>query len=86
MAVLEVTARQFREKQKSFFELADIGKQIVIKRGNSRSYVLTPIDNYELVLTSALLEKTEKARQEMRDGKYTECLTYTDSLKHLSSL
>jgi hypothetical protein len=33
MAILEVTARQFREKQKSIFEQADAGLQILIKRG-----------------------------------------------------
>jgi hypothetical protein len=38
MAVLEVTSRQFREKQKSFFDMADTGAQIVIKRGRRQAY------------------------------------------------
>ena len=86
MAVLEVSARQFREKQKSFFEIADAGRQIVIKRGKKQSYILTPVIQDNFIVTPELLEKIERARQQVREGKYTECLTYEDSLKHLESL
>jgi hypothetical protein len=37
MDVLEVTSRQFHDKQKTFFDLADEGKQIIIKRGRKDS-------------------------------------------------
>jgi len=86
MAVLEVSARQFREKQKSFFEMADTGRQVVIKRGKKQSYILTPVTQDDFVVTPELLERIKKAEQQMREGKYTECLTYEDSLKHLESL
>jgi hypothetical protein len=32
MTVLQVTSRQFREKQKAFFDLADKGEKIIIRR------------------------------------------------------
>jgi len=83
MAVLEVTASKFRENLKGFFEIADTGKRIVIKRGQKQSYILTPVSQDDFVVTPALLRRIEKAEQEMREGKYTECLTYEDSLKHL---
>lgn len=86
MAILEVSARQFREKQKSFFEIADAGRQIVIKRGKKQSYILTPVSQDDFVPSPELLEKIERARQQMREGKYTECLTYEDTLKYLESL
>ena len=86
MAILEVSARQFREKQKSFFEIADTGKQIVIKRGRKQSYILSPISQDDFVVTPELLEKIERARQQMREGKYTECKTWEDTLKHLETL
>lgn len=86
MAVLEVTARQFREKQKSFFDIADAGRQVVIKRGRKRSYILTPVSEDDFVVTPALLAKIERAEQQMREGKYTECKTWEDSLKFLDSL
>jgi len=86
MAVLEVSARQFRDKQKNIFDIADTGRQVVIKRGRKQSYILTPVNHDDFVATPELLEKIERARQQMRDGKYTECLTYEDSLKHLETL
>ena len=69
MAVLEVTARQFREKQKSFFDIADKGMQVVIKRGRKQSYILTPVDEGDFVVTPELLAKIERARQQMRDER-----------------
>jgi hypothetical protein len=86
MAVLEVTARQFRENQKSFFEQADTGRQIVIKRGKKQSYILTPLNQDDFVVTPQLLEKIERARQQMREGKVTVCKTLEDNYKFLDSL
>ena len=86
MAVLEISARQFRDRQKSIFEIADTGKQIVIKRGRKQSYILTPIDEDDFATTPELLAKVERARQQMREGKYTECKTYEETLKHLETL
>ena len=86
MAVLEVTARQFREKQKSFFEIADTGRQIVIKRGRKQSYILSPVCEDDFVVTPELLAKIERAEQQMREGRYTECKTWEDTLKFLDSL
>jgi len=86
MAVLEVTASKFRENLKGFFEIADTGKQIVIKRGQKQSYILTPVSQDDFVVTPELLKKIEKAEREMKEGKYVECLTYEDSLKLLDLL
>ena len=86
MAVLEISARQFRDRQKSIFEIADSGKQIVIKRGRKQSYILTPVDEDDFVATPELLAKVERARQQMKEGKYTECKTYEETLKHLETL
>ena len=54
MEVLEVTARQFREKH---FEV-----------------------------TPELLAKLDNIRQRVKNGEYTECKTWEDSLKFLDSL
>jgi hypothetical protein len=66
--------------------LADTGKQLVIKRGKKQAYILTPVKDDNFVVTPELLERIEKSRQQAKDGRYTECLTYEDSLKHLESL
>ena len=84
--VLEVSAKQFREKQKNFFEIADTGRQIVIKRGMKQSYVLTPVRDNKLVLTPQLKETIERARQQMREGKYTECKTIEELNNYLEKL
>jgi len=86
MAVLEVSARQFRERQKSFFEIADSGRQVLIKRGRKQSYILMPVSQDDFVATPELLEKIEKARQQMREGKYTECKTIEELNNFLDSL
>jgi hypothetical protein len=85
-ATLEVSARQFRDKQKSFFDLADLGSQIVIRRGRKRAYFLTPIEQHDFTVTPALLAKLNIIRQQVKEGKYTECKTIEDNLKFLDSL
>ena len=86
MAVLEISARQFRDKQKSIFEIADTSRQVVIKRNRKQSYILTPVNHDDFVATPELLEKIERSRQQMREGKYAECRTIEDTQKHLESL
>jgi len=86
MAVLEVSAKQFQEKQKSFFEIADSSRQIIIKRGKKQAYSLTPIEEDNFVVTPELLERLERSRQQFREGKVTTCRTKEEILKHLESL
>jgi PHD/YefM family antitoxin component YafN of YafNO toxin-antitoxin module len=87
MAVLEVTSRQFREKQKRFFEIVDTGRQVMIKRRNKPSYILTPVEEEDkFEVTPALLAAIERAEQQMREGKVTVCKTLEDNLRLLDSL
>ncbi|MBW8326057.1 MAG: prevent-host-death protein [Prolixibacteraceae bacterium] len=67
MEILEVTSRQFRDKQKTFFELADSGEKVVIKRGKKQAYVLTPIDD-DLYFTPEMLIKIDKSIQHAKEG------------------
>jgi hypothetical protein len=69
MAVLEVTSRQFRDNQKTFFELADRGESVIIKRGQKQAYVLTPIDDDDLYFTPEMLAKIDKSIQQAKEGK-----------------
>jgi hypothetical protein len=86
MAVLEVSARQFRENQKSFFEIADSGRQIVIRRGRKQAYILTPVEENDFTVTPELLAKLDAIRQRVKEGEYTECTTIEEALNHLESL
>lgn len=78
MAILQVTSREFREKQRRFFDLADQGERIVINRGNKQSYLLTPIDNTDYYFTPDMLEKVDQSLQEVKAGKLTKL---TDQLR-----
>jgi hypothetical protein len=69
MAILEITSREFREKQKNIFDLADKGEKIIIKRGRKQSYVLTPVDDDDLYFTPEMLDKIDRAVQQAKEGK-----------------
>jgi len=72
MAILQVSSRQFREKQKTFLELADIGEQVVIKRRSKQAYLLTPINDDDLFFTPEMLEKIDLSIQQAKNGKVKE--------------
>ena len=86
MVALEVSAKQFREKQKSFFEIADSGRQIIIKRGKKRAYFLTPVEEDDFIVTPELLAKLDSIRQTVKSGKYAECKTIEELDNFLDSL
>ena len=71
MAIVETTSRQFRERQKDFFELADKGEKVVIRRGRKQTYVLTPVTEDDLYFTAEMIQRIKEAQQEIKEGKLT---------------
>lgn len=69
MSVLEITSREFRDKQRAMFDLADQGEQIVIKRGKKRSYILTPLNDDAMELSPAMEEKIAQGIENIHEGK-----------------
>lgn len=69
MAVLEITSRQFREKQKDIFELADRGEKVIIKRGRKQAYALIPVDDDDLYFTPEMLKKIDRSIKQAKEGK-----------------
>ena len=68
--IIQVSSREFRDKQKAYFELADKGEQIVIRRkGKKCAYILTPVNDDDLVLSPEMQKKIEKGLQEIKEGK-----------------
>jgi len=58
--IIQVSSREFRDKQKAYFELADKGEQIVIRRkGKKCAYILTPVNDDDLVLSPEMQKKIE---------------------------
>ena len=77
MEVLKVTSKQFRENQKFFFDMADTGKRIIIRRGRKTSYTLTPVQEREIVLPPEALKRIDEATEQIKRG---ECVQYTSEL------
>jgi len=69
MGVLQVTSREFRDKQRAIFDLADKGEKVVIKRGKKRAYVLTPVSDDDLYFTPEVLAKIDKSIKQAKEGK-----------------
>jgi antitoxin (DNA-binding transcriptional repressor) of toxin-antitoxin stability system len=72
MAVRHVTSSEFRNKQRSLFELADKGDEIIIsRRGKKFSYKLTPLpkDDDDAYFTPRMLEKIDRSLQQAKEGK-----------------
>ncbi len=76
--IVEISSRAFREHQKKYFDLADKGTQIVLKRGRNRAYVLTPLDDDDLYLTPAMLEKIQHSIEQAKSGNVKELKGLSD--------
>jgi hypothetical protein len=78
IATLEVSSSEFRTRQGAMFNLADKGEQIIIRRRQKPSYVLTPAptefaDNrdgeIDPFFTPEMLAEIDLALGEYREGK-----------------
>jgi hypothetical protein len=70
--VLQISSRRFTEKPNIYFDLADQGTQIILKRGRKRAYVLTPADGEddgEKWLTPEMRAIIDQGLQDIKDGK-----------------
>ena len=67
--IIQVSSREFRAKQKDYFDLADNGAKIVLKRGRKQAYILTPVTDEDLVLSSELQKRIDKGLLQIKEGK-----------------
>jgi PHD/YefM family antitoxin component YafN of YafNO toxin-antitoxin module len=86
MATIEVTSREFREKQKAIFDKADNGEKIIIKRGKKQAYVLTPISVDDLYFSPEMLAKIEASKKEVEKGEITKISSKEKLKEYLDSL
>jgi len=86
MAVLEITSRQFREKQKHVFDLVDKGEEVIIRRGRKQAYILTPIQTEDMQISPKLEKKIQRALQDIKEGKATTVKTKEELKMFLDSL
>lgn len=86
MKVLEITSREFREKQKTYFELADKGEQVVIKRGKKQAYILTPIMPDDMQISPEMEFKIFNSIQAAKEGRTIKVSNKDDLHEFLDSL
>ena len=84
--ILEITSRQFREEQRKYFDLADNGTQIVLKRGRKKAYVLIPLDDEDMYFTPTMLEKIERSLEQAKTGNVTRVTTKEELKSFLDGL
>ncbi len=86
MAVIQITSREFREKQASMFALVDNGAQVVIRRRGKVSYMLTPVYEEDFVLSPEFEARLEESRRQYREGNVTTCTTKEELDRFLEAL
>lgn len=84
--MIQVTSREFRDKQRNMFDLADQGEQIIIRRRGKVSYMLTPIYDNDITITPELEKEIEEARKQFRNGETASCKTKEELHTFLNSL
>lgn len=67
--MIEVTSKEFREKQAGILELADRGERvIIIKRRRKPAYTLVPVDDDAAYFTPKMLEKIDRSLKQAEAG------------------
>ncbi len=86
MAIIQTTSRQFRDKQKDFFDLADKGEKVIIRRGKKQAYLLTPVEDNDLYFTPAMLDKINRSLKQAKEGKVSIVKTEEELNQFLDNL
>jgi len=67
--MLVISSREFREKQKEYFDRADKGEQIIVQRGKDKAYVLTPVSKNDMYFNAEMIARIEERLQEIKNGE-----------------
>ena len=85
--MLVISSKEFREKPITYFNQADKGIEILIRRGKNKSYKLVPtLKDDTLMSKEDFFAKIDRSLQGIREGKCTtihsrkELIEYFDSL------
>jgi hypothetical protein len=92
METLQVTNKEFAEKQELFFDLATQGAQIFIRRGKNHFFVLSSVaaeyvnNDEEYYFSPKEIAHIKLAQQQAREGKVTHCHTLEETMKFFENL
>ena len=66
--MIEVTPKEFRDKQAGILELADRSERVIIKRRKKPAYTLVPVDDDAAYFTPEMLEKIARSMKQAEAG------------------
>ena len=71
MATVEISSSDFRGKMGAFFDRADRGEQIIIRRRDKTSYTLTPVhdEDEDNELTPEMIATIDRGLESIRKGE-----------------
>jgi len=68
--MLVISAREFREKQSKYFDMASNGEDVVLKSRGKGSFKLVPVTEDDTLMSKEeFFAKIDKALDEARQGK-----------------
>lgn len=83
--MLVISSREFRQNQRSYFEKADKGEQIIVQRGKDKAYALTPVNEDDVYFNTEMLERIKESIKQVEDGKVKRIST-SDGVRDLLGL
>ncbi|MDH5604189.1 MAG: type II toxin-antitoxin system Phd/YefM family antitoxin [Cyclobacteriaceae bacterium] len=83
--MLVISSREFRQNQKSYFEKADKGEQIIVQRGKDKAYALTPISEDDVYFNTRMIEKIKRSAEQAKNGEVKR-VTSSEEIKDLLGL
>jgi len=85
--MLVVSSREFRDRQKSYLDKVDAGMEILIQRGQSKSYKVTAVSEDDTLMSKEVFfEKIDQAVKDIEDGKGVVIENRADLMAYFNSL
>jgi len=84
--MLVISSREFRQKQSSYFDLADKNNQIVVQRGKNKGYLIYPLSEFDRISYNPdFIKKIKLSEQQIREGKTKRLTTKNELSEFLDS-
>ena len=83
--MLVISSREFREKQKYYFEKVDNGENVIVQRGKDKSYSISSVSENDIYFNEEMLNKLKESISEATQGD-TNSISTTKEIKDLLGL
>ena len=65
-----ISSREFRDRQKKYFDLVDQNEQVIVQRGKDKAYVILPLNDVDrLSVNNQLIQIVKEAEAEYSKNK-----------------